>query len=237
MDSQILILGFHRVGYPPPKAKIRGLFTTPGLLTFQLKLLKLLGFRFMTLKDAIADRCGRIAVITFDDGYADNFTNALPILERLRIPATVFVVTNDLGRRNVVWDEAGEDLPADLLTWGMLRHLVRRGWEIGSHAHEHIHLERYSEAEQAITIRTSVEAIADKLGVRPVSFAYPYGSYGQTTKEILKSARINKALTFNLTTYADSTGLKDYLELSRLAIGAPNYRPYIRTVFQTLKVT
>jgi peptidoglycan/xylan/chitin deacetylase (PgdA/CDA1 family) len=191
----------------------------------------------MTLKDAIADGRGRIAVVTFDDGYADNFTHALPILERLRVPATIFVVTNDLGRRNVVWDEAGEDLPADLLTWKMLRQLVRRGWEIGSHAHEHIHLERYNEAEQAITIRTSVEAIADKLGVRPVSFAYPYGSYDQSTKEILKTAGIKHAVTIKPATFAESVGPKDYLELSRLSVGGRNYRHYVRTLFQTLKVT
>ncbi|MEP6788338.1 MAG: polysaccharide deacetylase family protein [Acidobacteriota bacterium] len=237
MDSQILILGLHRVGFPPRNAKIRGLFTTPRLLGFQLRLLKLLGFRFMTLKDAMADGRGRIAVITFDDGYADNFTNALPILERMSIPATVFVVTNDLGRQDVVWDEASEDLPADLLSWSMLRHLVKCGWEVGSHAHEHVHLARYSAAEQAKTIKMSVDAISDNLGLRPVSFAYPYGSYDQTTKEILKAEGIENAVTINPATYTESTGPKDYLELSRLSVGGRNYRHYIRTLFQTLKST
>src|SRR5437899_7761703 len=183
MDSQLLILGFHRVGFPTRNAKIRGLFTTPGLLTFQIKLLSLLGFRFMTLRDAVADQRGRIAVITFDDGYADNFTRALPILEKFGIPATVFVVTKDIGRSNVVWEEASEDLPADLLTWDMLRRLEAHGWEIGSHAHEHIHLERCDWSEQRAAITGSIEAIKKNLGAPPVSFAYPYGSYDKRTKE------------------------------------------------------
>src|SRR6478672_10470251 len=100
MSSHLLILGLHRVGHPPRRAKIRGLFITPRLLTFQLHVLRLLGYRFLTLRDAIAnaDKNEKIAVLTFDDGYADNVTAALPVLRKFNAPATVFVITDDIGK-------------------------------------------------------------------------------------------------------------------------------------------
>jgi len=132
MNSQLLILGLHRVGHPPCNAKIRGLFITPKLLSFQLSLLKLLGYRFLTLRDAIAnsETNEKVAVLTFDDGYADTVTAALPVLNKFNAPATVFVITGDIGKNDVVWDEAGEDLPADILDWESLAHLRENGWEI-----------------------------------------------------------------------------------------------------------
>src|SRR5262245_55906275 len=148
MGSQLLILGLHRVGFPPPQAKIRGLFISPKLLEFQLSMIQKMGYRFLTLKNALAEPEGKNAVITFDDGYADNYTNALPVLQKFNAPATIFVITKDIGQKNIVWREAGEDLPADIVSWEMLSHLQSQGWEIGSDAHEHIHLANYSEAEQ-----------------------------------------------------------------------------------------
>jgi peptidoglycan/xylan/chitin deacetylase (PgdA/CDA1 family) len=87
------------------------------------------------------------AVLTFDDGYVDNLTAALPLLQKHNIPATLFVITGDVGKGNGTWDEAGESLPADLLSMGMCETQLRdHGWEIASHAHEHVHLDRYRES-------------------------------------------------------------------------------------------
>ena len=101
-------LGLHRVGFPPPDAKIRGLFISPKLLSFQIWLLKRRGYRFMTLRDAMVSNGTKRAVLTFDDGYTDNLTAALPVLKKHNIPATLFIITGDVGRSDVVWEEAGE---------------------------------------------------------------------------------------------------------------------------------
>ena len=188
MNSHPLILGLHRVGRPPFNAKIRGLFITPGLLSFQIRLLKFFGYRFVTLSDSISATGQKNAVITFDDGYVDNLTLALPLLKKHDVPATLFVVTSDIGKKNVVWPEAGEDLPADILSWESLAELKANGWEIGSHSHEHVHLARYEESQQAKLIELSINAIEENLGERPVSCAYPYGSFMTSAPRALSSA-------------------------------------------------
>ena len=235
MRSNILILGLHRVGYPPKEAKIRGLFTSPRLLNFQIRLLRMLGYRFMTLCDAMTAPGGRIAVLTFDDGYADNFTNAMPILHKHKIPATVFVITSDVGRRNVVWNEAGEDLPADILSWDMIRELHTRGWEIGSHAHRHIHFGSHDDAVQSEAIATSIEQIEKYVGVVPISFAYPYGSFGPETKSLLRQQGIRYAVTTNTIGWTEDAVTPDLLELRRVMVGGRKFHHFIKTFGRTIR--
>ncbi len=235
MSSQLLILGLHRVGFPPPNAKIRGLFISPQLLTFQLSMIRKMGYRFLTLEKALSNPKGKNAVITFDDGYADNLTHALPVLREFDAPATIFVITKNIGQKNVVWREAGENLPADIIDWRSLEKLQQHGWEIGSHAHRHIHLARYNEADQESVIWQSIVEIKKNLGVRPVSFAYPYGSYNESTKKVLKRLSIKYAVTTNPTKYKDSFGKNDFLELSRCALGGQKFHHYAKNFLRIIK--
>jgi peptidoglycan/xylan/chitin deacetylase (PgdA/CDA1 family) len=235
MNSQLLILGLHRVGYPPPEAKIRGLFISPDLLSFQLSIIQKMGFRFTSLRDALDNPYGKRAVITFDDGYQDNIENALPILQKFNAPATLFVITGDVGKRKVVWKEAGENLPADLLDWNSLRSLVNLGWEIGSHAHAHVHLARYPEFEQRVHISKSIAEIRKNLGIKPVSFAYPYGSFNEITKKSLHEQGIKYAVTTLPTNQKNSFFIEDLLELSRVSLGGRMMHHYAKTCFKMAK--
>jgi len=235
MSSRLLILGLHRVGLPPRNAKIRGLFISPRLLSFQLSLLKFLGYHFLTLRDSVLAPGSKNAVITFDDGYADNITAALPVLKKHGVPATLFVVTGDVGGEGVVWPEAGEDLPADMLSWDSLSKLKADGWEIASHAHEHVHLARYEEAKQEELIERSISEIEEKLGERPVSFAYPYGSYDHRTKRVLKRLGIQLAVTIKPASFEDDLTARDYLELTRLSLGGRHFYHYFRAILRTAK--
>ena len=235
MSSQLLILGLHRVGFPPPNAKIRGLFISPQMLAFQLSMIRKMGYRFLTMEQALSNPNGKNAVITFDDGYADNLTHALPVLREFEAPATIFVITKNVGQKNVVWREAGENLPADILDWRSLEKLQQHGWEIGSHAHRHIHLARYNEADQESVIWQSIVEIKKNLGVRPVSFAYPYGSYNESTKKVLKRLSIKYAVTTNPTEYQDSLGKSDFLELSRCSLGGQKLHHYAKNFLRITK--
>ncbi|MER3431515.1 MAG: hypothetical protein C4324_10840 [Blastocatellia bacterium] len=227
-----LILALHRIGYPPANARIRGLFTSPKLLRFELHILKSLGYRFCTLSDAFLFPRPRTAVITFDDGYRDNLTAAEKILGDFGAPATLFVVTSDVGKSNVVWGEADEKLPAEMLSWEELRTLSSLGWEIGSHSHFHVHLERRSVLAQRDMIAKSIEAIDENLGFRPRTFAYPYGSYSSITKNLLRELGFSYAVT----TRSPSSGEPfdfDSLELPRISVGGRHLLHYFRAANRT----
>lgn len=231
--QELLVIGLHRVGIAPAEATHRGLFTSPELLLFTIRSLSKMGFRFSTLRDA-ANRPGRTAVLTFDDGYLDNFTEAKPILDHFRIPATVFVVTGDVGKNSVVWEEAGEKLPADLMNWDHLRTLSNGGWEIGSHAHEHIHLDRYCYSRQKETIIKSIVEIERETGVRPVSFCYPYGVFDRSTRAAVQSSGLRYALTSRnpVTTCVDQL---DDLELGRVVVGGRKIDRYLKCSLRALR--
>jgi peptidoglycan/xylan/chitin deacetylase (PgdA/CDA1 family) len=197
--------------------------------------LQKLGYKFRTLKDAIAQHAGKHAVITFDDGYSENISDAMRVLKKFSAPATMFVITEDIGKKDVVWSEAGEDLPSDILTWEELAKLRQNGWEIGSHAHRHVHLARYSKDEQEDLIARSVIQIEENLGERPVSFAYPYGSYDSRTKTALKKLGIQFAVTINPARFEDDLTVRDYLELTRLSVGGRRFYHYVKAFLRTMK--
>lgn len=235
MPPQILILSVHRVGFPPAEATHKCLFATPRLLSFLIRFLKLLGFRFVTLRDAFDGRNGKLAVITFDDGYEDNISAGMPILERHGVPATVFAITGDIGARGKSWSEAGEKLPADLMSWEDLKTLSSKGWEIGSHAHKHIHLAQHTRETQEIAIARSISEITGHVGIAPVSFAYPYGSYNEITQELLAQAGLIYAVTINPADRRSPACQEDNLELSRVSIGGRLFHHYCKSVLRILK--
>jgi len=192
--DRLVIVQHHRVGWPTPSARYKRMFTSPALLAFQVRLLRAAGYRFSTLQDALEAR-GKRAVMTFDDGYRDNADAGAIVLGPLGVPATVFVVSSDVGRAQVQWEESGDRLHGDLMNWDDLRRLADRGWEVGSHGHRHVHLARYTPDEQAEVVRLGRESIERALGVTPRSFAYPYGSFGDATVDAVRRAGFDCAVT------------------------------------------
>jgi peptidoglycan/xylan/chitin deacetylase (PgdA/CDA1 family) len=126
-------------------------------------------------------------VITIDDGYADVCRLAYPILQRYRFPATLFVVSDQVGTTNQ-WDQQGELGGRPLLDWTELKQLVREGVEIGAHTRTHPHLKTLL-AEQAWgEINGSRADIERELATPVRAFAYPYGEYDQVSEAAVKRA-------------------------------------------------
>jgi len=102
----LLILNYHRIGYPAWSDLDRNLWSaTPENFTGQLASLKQ-HFDVISLKDidtALTDRRGRFVMITFDDGYRDNFTRAYKALRYYNLPATFFLTTGFLDQQLVPW--------------------------------------------------------------------------------------------------------------------------------------
>jgi peptidoglycan/xylan/chitin deacetylase (PgdA/CDA1 family) len=164
----------------------------PAAFEGQLRSLRRRGFRGVDVETAL-DGPRRGLHVTFDDAYR-SVANAIPILERLHVPATVYACPGyaDEGRPLDVPELADEALahPEELATmgWDELRGLVERGVEIGSHAVSHPHLPRLSEAEIEQELVDSRARLEDGLG-RPCRFlAYPYGEHDARVRAAARRA-------------------------------------------------
>lgn len=125
--------------------------------------------------DQVADRPGTVA-ITFDDGFENLARHAFPVLGKLRIPATVFVVSQYAGLRSDWPTQPSGRVPLQpLLGWNELRSLPP-GVTVGAHTATHPHLAALPARECEREMRECSRTIADQLGYEPLSLAYPYGS-------------------------------------------------------------
>jgi peptidoglycan/xylan/chitin deacetylase (PgdA/CDA1 family) len=162
---------------------------SPQEFAYQMALLADLGFRAISLREAVscfAEGDGwpeKAVVLTFDDGYANFFDSAFPVLSRHGFTATVFVVSRHVGLRNN-WAPPPEGLGArELLGWRQLAELAAAGLEIGSHTLTHPDLRLLPDEEAVKEMIASREEIEDHLG-RPVeSFAYPFGAISRASEE------------------------------------------------------
>jgi peptidoglycan/xylan/chitin deacetylase (PgdA/CDA1 family) len=214
--KKVYVLLYHRVGTAPPGVTRQKLWVTPGHLALHVRFLRRRGYRFTTVSEALAAPAGRLACVTFDDGFRDVVTLGAPALRALGVPATIYVVTDEVGRASVGFAEDDGTAPADMASWDELRALRDAGWEIGSHAARHVRLAPLPAEEQRALVRRSRDALAAALGAPPRSFAYPYGSYGIETVRAVRDAGFDHALT---TRRGVVDGRDGPFELPRVTVG------------------
>lgn len=182
------VLMFHRVSPRIPTDPIgRDLTLTPAAFGADLAWLKAHGIRAIDLAELENDLArgvdpARTVVVTFDDGYADQYTDALPVLQRYGDRATFFIVTGMLGK-------------PEHLTWRDLRTMLRDGMEIAGHGVMHLDLSQMTPAQQAFEIDDCVAALHRWLGIDVRSYAYPSGRFNRTTMALLGRAGIDLAVT------------------------------------------
>ncbi|MFI2374281.1 polysaccharide deacetylase family protein [Streptomyces sp. NPDC018964] len=162
---------------------------TPGRLGRQLAWLCRQGLRGVSVAELLAARArgeGRNLVgLTFDDGYADFLTGALPLLRRFRCGATLFVLPGRLGGDNA-WDPLGPRKP--LLTADGIRRAADAGVEIGSHGLTHIDLTRADDAALTAEVAESRALLAELTGAPVHGFCYPYGTVDARAVEAVRKA-------------------------------------------------
>jgi peptidoglycan/xylan/chitin deacetylase (PgdA/CDA1 family) len=153
----------------------------PSAFERQLRLMLTRGFAAASAADVARGR-GRLFHVTFDDALR-SVANALPLLDRHRVPATVFACTSCAGSGRVLavpelGDEAAAH-PHELATmdWNALAELAERRIEVGSHTKTHAHLPELGDVELRAELRESREQVEDELG-RPCRFlSFPYGEH------------------------------------------------------------
>lgn len=135
---------------------------------------------------------GNEICITFDDGYKDNFTNALPILEKYNTPATIFITTGNLGKQaSFEWDmKYNSTERAYFLSEEEIKFLANhRLIEIGAHTNSHKRLSDLSRNDQLYEIETSKKILENIINKKVLHFAYPFGGrqdFNKISKNIVK---------------------------------------------------
>ncbi len=125
-------------------------------------------------------------IITFDDGYLDTYLYAFPILQKYGLTATVFAVSDCLGRAND-WDR-GRSRRFPLMRSDQLREMSDGGIYVGSHSVSHRSLVGMSRHEIKKEMDKSKEALQDLLGRPVLSFAFPYGLSTRTYRIMAREA-------------------------------------------------
>jgi peptidoglycan/xylan/chitin deacetylase (PgdA/CDA1 family) len=122
--------------------------------------------------------------VTFDDAYLSVYEKAVPILERLGVPATIFVPTAKLNPDGPMsWPGITEwrdgEWRSELISasWEQLRELAAGGWEIGSHTRTHPHLTELDDAALAEELGRSRLECEERIGAECMTIAYPYGDH------------------------------------------------------------
>lgn len=185
---------------------------TPEVFEGQLSGLLAKGYRAMALHELLEVTRGLrrpegpAFCVTFDDGYVDNWHYAFPILERLRVPATIFVVSRRvqvLDRErpcpsNGAWDtRTQERAPEQFLSWAELRAMAASGWvTVGSHTHTHrqfVRQEPYGDLRgELVESKTLIE---QHVGQPCDALAWPWGEYRKSWWPMLQELGYRLAVT------------------------------------------
>ena len=174
----IPVLMYHSLAAVCPRARRSyfGTVTSPARFARQLQWLVDAGYRTLSMDELVAllarggPRTGdeRCVVITFDDGFRDNFTEAAPLLRQQDYQAVFYLPTACIGEKRRSF--AGRDC----LTWDEVRQMQCAGFQFGSHTAHHPELVRMDAAQVWRELTESKEALEQNLGCAITAFSYPY---------------------------------------------------------------
>jgi len=221
--SHIPILMYHSIKSEPKGSILRGLCVPPWLFNLQLFTLKTLGYQGMCISELMpylnGQKKGKVFGITFDDGYVNNFENALPILKKFNFTATCYIVSGLIGKNNV-WDIAKGVNEKRLMDRKMIGLWIDSGFEIGCHSHNHKRLSHCSSKELETEIRDSKKMLENIFKVPIQHFCYPYGDFSDEVIEHVSKSGFKSAVTTSRGKVNLST---NFLKLPRVLI---NHRTY-----------
>ncbi len=142
-------------------------------------------------------------LLTVDDGFASFYKNAWPILKEKKIPFLIFINTETIGSNGY-------------MNWSQIREISEFDFvHIGNHSHSHEYLVDKSDKEIEEDLKTSIEIFKEKLNYETKFFAYPFGEYKKSYKEIVKKLGFEYAFGQH-SGVMDKT--KDKFELPRFPI-------------------
>ncbi|ABD10176.1 hypothetical protein ThrDRAFT_00325 [Frankia casuarinae] len=185
------VLMYHGVG-DSVSADFRRWEVPPGAFAEQLEALVESGYHLTGLTDALAHPTRRQVVITFENGFEDFVTTAVPALRAIGASATLYVPTAFVGRR-ATWLDGYTERNLPLLDWSDLAALAGEGIELGSHGHRHLELDVVPTALARYDVTASRRLIEERTGRRPDSFCYPFGYHCAAVRHVVAAAGFESA--------------------------------------------
>jgi peptidoglycan/xylan/chitin deacetylase (PgdA/CDA1 family)/glycosyltransferase involved in cell wall biosynthesis len=124
-------------------------------------------------------------ILTFDDGYEDNYTNLLPLMNEFNYKGVIFFLGDEQKNYNF-WDaDAGEHKDM-LMNLEQKKAFVKAGWEIGAHSMTHADLTQCDSATLAFEVLESRRRLQEQLNISVISFAYPTGHCNEKVKRFVR---------------------------------------------------
>jgi peptidoglycan/xylan/chitin deacetylase (PgdA/CDA1 family) len=210
------VLLYHSIS-SRPHPLIAPYATTPEAFAEQLDLIVERGLEAVTIS-GLAERLDRkdherLVAVTFDDGFADIATAALPALRERALPATLFVTTGVLPGAQPL----DAELAAHMLDHGQLSELRAHGVEIGAHSHSHPQLDTLTERRLRDELTRPKAILEDALQAPVDTFAYPHGYSGPRVRRATAAAGYRVACGVGNTFTAPED---DRFAIKRLMLGA-----------------
>ena len=164
---------------------------SPASFEHQMDFIKKNGYHVISL-DALVEAIKenkpmphKSVVITFDDGYDDNYSYAYPILKQRQFPATIFLISDFIGKEGY-------------LDWSQIKEMLKNGVSFGSHTRHHAYLPGVKNIGMLMDeIEQSKNIIERNLGQKVNYFCYPFGGFNPVVKEIVKQSGYKAAVTTN----------------------------------------
>lgn len=185
-DVRIPILMYHSICSDDPD---NSLMIPTEMFAEQMEWLRENDFTAMSMDDVIeAMNTGKVpkrpVLITFDDGYADNYINAFPELKNNNLKGTFFIISD------TITEEGGY-----YMSTSMLKEMKEAGMEIENHTANHLELNNLSREDAIDSIKRGQEFLRSVIGSNGNYLCYPVGRYSDETIEIQKELGIKAALT------------------------------------------
>lgn len=223
---EIPVIMYHRVIRDKSEGGVHGIYVTESQFEKHLKYLKQKGFETITFKDLLnnkyKDRFNRgkkQIILTFDDGYTDNYNYAFPLLKKYGFKCVIYLLSHLNYNK---WDVEVKENPEhkfDLMDMSMIKEMEEYGIEFGGHTKTHPKLATLPIEIAQEEILTSKKVLEEKLGHALISFAYPYGNLNEDVKKIVKNSGYNFAVA---TDSGDISFSEDLFQIRRIGIFSTN---------------
>lgn len=177
----IPILTYHQIDDAPPRgAPYRSLYVSPSAFAGQMSMLAALGYQGLGMAALMpylkGEKTGKVVGITFDDGYLNNLTHALPTLQRYGFSATCYFVSHRLGRTND-WDRDVGIAQVPLMNADQMRQWRASGQEVGAHSRNHTRLMSLDKGAAMEEIAYAKSELEHLTGSAVQHFCYPFGEF------------------------------------------------------------